>query len=699
MKTSPITRLARALLCLALLNQTTALAQQPQPTPRPTSDDEVIKLNTELVQLRAVVTDRKGQIVENLSKDDFAVSENGQPREVSFFSVERAPGSAAPTAPGANGGTAAARTPSVRAAAAPPSRTIVLFVDTLHLAPDSLMRVKTQLKKFVDEQMTDGDLVAVVASSGTLGILQQFTRDRRILKYAIDKISLFTGLHTSITPFLASRAVVEDPQALNQVLSILAAEEGYVRMNATSDNTYAASRAREFLAQAAALQRSTLRVLGAVSEQLARLRGQRLIAFVSDGFSLYDDGGSTDRAGLEAAESRATRAGVMIYPVYAKGLVAPSGADMGSSYSFESEQDVQANLRELAQATGGEAHLNTNDLRAPLRQMLDANRVYYALAYYLPKDSDKKFRRINVAVRNHPEYTVRTQRGYTPAADAGAEVATTPRQKLFQQMIAPLPATNLGVTASADFLEVAGDDAQVTLQVHIDANRLQYERQGDNSLLRCEVAAVVFDEAGKIVDGATITETINATLTPAQLEAARREGYRYTRRIRLKPGLYQARVGVREVGSELTGTSVSWVEVPDLGKGKLTLSSLFLGKAAGAPASSSGAKGVSPKLLVGNASIKSGDVIFYRFVAYDAAAQTGADATMKVDILQGDKALYDGGWQPLAARVLRRDAKGAEAGGQLKAELPPGVYTLRVSVKDGASNKTAERTADFEVEP
>jgi hypothetical protein len=139
--------------------------------------------------------------------------------------------------------------------------------------------------------------------------------------------------------------------------------------------------------------------------------------------------------------------------------------------------------------------------------------------------------------------------------------------------------------------------------------------------------------------------------------------------------------------------------VPDLSKSGLALSSLFLGKAAGAQPSAARAKAESranPKLAVGNASIKSGETIFYRFVVYDAAtAQAGA--TMKVDVLQGDKPLYEGGWQPLASRALRRDAKGTEAGGEIRLTLPPGVYTLRVTVKNGA-NKTGRRDADFEVE-
>ncbi|HYY94240.1 MAG TPA: hypothetical protein VE713_06945, partial [Pyrinomonadaceae bacterium] len=102
-ETSTRTRLRAALLALSLLSQAAAAQQQqPQRPPAPADEEEVVRLNTELVQLRAVVTDRKGRPVENLKKEDFEVLENGQPREVSFFSLERAPAStgAAPS-PGA----------------------------------------------------------------------------------------------------------------------------------------------------------------------------------------------------------------------------------------------------------------------------------------------------------------------------------------------------------------------------------------------------------------------------------------------------------------------------------------------------------------------------------------------------------------------------------------------------------------------
>jgi hypothetical protein len=301
-----------------------------------------------------------------------------------------------------------------------------------------------------------------------------------------------------------------------------------------------------------------------------------------------------------------------------------------------------------------------------------------------------------VRVRNHPDYTVRTQRGYTPPSTEDAEVASSPRQRLVRQMLSPLPATALGVTSSADFLARAGDDAQVTLRVHIDGERLQYEQQGENSVLHCEVAGIVLDRAGKIADN--FSESMTATLTPQQLAGARRAGYRYERRLKLPPGLYQVRIGVRELASEKTGTSASWVEVPDLNKGVLALSSLFLGQQPRNTQSSSPAtQSAQPKLTVGSTSIRSGDSIFYRFVVYTPAGVQSNAATIKVEIVQGSAKVYESDWQPLATRVIRKDEKGVEAGGQLRLTLPPGVYTLRVTVRDPAAKKTAQRESDFEV--
>jgi VWFA-related protein len=708
-ETSTRARLRAALLTLSLLLQAAtsgAQQQQPQRPAAPADEDEVVRLNTELVQLRAVVTDRKGQPVENLKKEDFEVFENGRPRAVDFFSAERLPAAADAAGRATTNALPTPSTTRATAERAAPARTIVLFADTLHLTPVSLIRAKTALKRFVDEEMTDRDLVAVVSTYGTLGVLQQFTRDRRVLKYAIDKLSLFHGPHTSITPYLAHQVLLEDQQALDEVIKIMGDEEGYIRMNGEAAHLEAESRSRAVLAESANLSRATMCTLGAVSSRLASMRGQRLVAFVSDGFSLYDEGGGIDRNAFADAVGAAARAGVMIYAVYPKGLVGPEdrtsgpvpGAQEGGKFMLESLTDYQMNLREMAEETGGAAYVNTNDTAGALRKMLDSNRVYYSLAYYLPKDSDRKFRKIEVKVKGHPEYSVRAQRGYAPPQEkTDALAATTPRQKLVEAMMSPLPAVGIGVTSSADFLEREGDEAQVTLRVHLDGDALGYERRGQEYLFDCEMAVAVIDEAGKVA--ASLAEPLKGFLTPAQYEEAKLKGFRFEKRLSLAPGLYQVRVGVREVGSERLGTSASWVEVPDLAKGKPALSSIFLGKGQ-EPAAGVGAGAAPPRLIPGRATFRPGEVAFYRFVVYNAQAlaRQQQGAMVKVEIVQGETRVYEGAWQPLGSRAIRSDRKGTEAGGQLKLSLAPGVYTLRLTVKDAGSKQTVQQTADFEVE-
>jgi hypothetical protein len=153
------------------------------------------------------------------------------------------------------------------------------------------------------------------------------------------------------------------------------------------------------------------------------------------------------------------------------------------------------------------------------------------------------------------------------------------------------------------------------------------------------------------------------------------------------------------------GTSSSWVNVPDLRNKKLTLSSLFLGKESQEEQTQVIATGnkrpARPALVVGPASFSRGDAVFYRFVLYNAATdiQQTSNLMLKVEVLNSGASVYDGAWQPLFPRVIRSDMMGTEIGGQIKMGTVPGVYTLRVTIKDDRSHQIAQQTADLELEP
>ena len=455
-----------------------------------------------------------------------------------------------------------------------------------------------------------------------------------------------------------------------------------------------------------------------VVQRLSDLPGQRLLVMVSDGFTLYDTGGGMDMDDLQSISSRAVRSGVVIYSIDAKGLQPPALYDVSldlpsdpriSRYADSSERDQENVLNALAKDTGGEAIFNTNDTAGAMGRALDDNQVYYRLAYY-PEitESDWKFRKITIRIKNHPEYKVRAQRGYIPADLAKKtkeEDAKTPQQRFVNAILEPLPVTDIGVTATASFIEAPEDNAQVSLQMHIDGKTLTYREENGKYHFEAEILTMIYNSDGKRVD--LKSDNIQGDLTPERLEVAKQNGFQYDRRVQLKPGLYQIRAGVTEPANARTGTATAWIETPDLSKkNKLALSSLFLTDAMPTgiqePASNNG-HGEEPapsRLLQGIRYYKSGQPIVYFFRLYNALNDKAeTDATMQIEIMQDEKPILITPWQPAATLQLKKDAKGLAIGGQLGLRnVKPGIYDLRVSVKGPKMKRPVQISVSFGIE-
>ena len=357
------------------------------------------------------------------------------------------------------------------------------------------------------------------------------------------------------------------------------------------------------------------------------------------------------------------------------------------------------------QIPDGQLYLNTNDLGGSLARALDANRSYYLLAYYLAGDSDyRQFRRITVRVKNHPEYIVRTAKGFLPSdiAKAADDKEKTPRQRLLQAVQAPLQRTDLRVSAAADFLETEADGAQVSLTVYLEGDNLQYREQNQRHGFSLEMLSEIYDSSGKRVE--SLFHNVQGNLTAERLVLARRNGYRFSWRLTLKPGVYQARVGVLETGTDYMGTATAWVEVPNLERSKLTLSSLVF-QDAPARAGTTAAEGTSDALarsrvVQGIRFFRLNELCPYVFRIH-LAAKAPAASTLQVqmELVQGGKLIVQDTWQPLTAGKTIHDSKGILVGGQANlAGLKPGLYELRVTVKDSQSKLAATSSAMFGIE-
>jgi VWFA-related protein len=150
---------------------------------------QILRASSELVRVDAVVMDRDGRVVSDLTAADFEVRQDGRLQSVTAFTFVR-PQTGIPSGAGA---TAAA--PLVAGAQqtteVPPQiyRTLAIVVDDLGLSFPSVDRVRKALHRFVDQERQPGDLVAIVRAGQSGGTLQQYTRSAERLHEVIDRIS------------------------------------------------------------------------------------------------------------------------------------------------------------------------------------------------------------------------------------------------------------------------------------------------------------------------------------------------------------------------------------------------------------------------------------------------------------------------------------------------------------------------------
>jgi VWFA-related protein len=727
----PLRLYIRILGCLFMLSASCAIALA-QTHNRPVEQEQTVRIKTELIQVRAVVNDKQGQVVDSLKQEDFEVLENGKPQKLEFFSLERVvdPLRAAPVPVKSND-----RSPQPTSPVRPdvkPARSIALFVDTQHLSPISVLQIKQTLRRFIDQQMTDQDLVAVIPSGGSVGMYSQFTRDKHVLRLAIEKLAPWRpdDKQSFFSPYLAARVIAGDNDAMQTAIQIFRVENPQYDKNTNSFQTLsslARNQSRIVLSEASNKRRSAMSRLKAVTELMAELPGQRLIFLLSDGFSLADIGGMTSNDEVQPIVSRATRSGVVIYSFDAKRLqptmisAETSGAavarafgsqnyseitslsstmDVGA-YVERSLRDLELGMQDLAAATGGESFFGANDLNGRMQKALTNNRVYYVLSYYPAEEgSAKKLRKITVRVKDRPEYNIRAQKEYLPSdlTHTEEEAKTqTLQQKLSRAMASPLPITTVGVSVTASYFERENDKATVTLQTHIEGEGLDYHVENGLHGIALQVATVIFDAAGKQINGAS--DEIKGQFPPDKMALAKRNGLRSRKSFALPPGLYQARVAVLEISTQRMGSAVAWVEVPKPEPNKLHVSSLLLVEKVGGAES---ADQSDLRIKQGVRYYRKGDTLMYQLRVSPPAnmAEPESKLLVQTQILEGEQVAYQSQWLPLSERLGARDSKGLEIFQDIKLNAAtPGVYELRLFIKDPKSNQIIARSALFGVEP
>jgi VWFA-related protein len=582
---------------------------------------------------------------------------------------------------------------------------------------------KKTITSYIEKDMGQNDQAAVTSASGQIGFLQQLTNDRMVLRTALDRLKPKTfyvkdPIRPQMNEYQAMLIDRRDPD----VLGIFIDQTIQQNPGMTRDSAEAMvqARAASLLAYTASLTKNSLLGLKSLVKTARNLPGRKVVFLLSGGFQVHNQRG--DLTGeLRDITYDAAKSGVVIYSMDTRGLVAsltdassdglfdPTGRLDRASHGelYESQNGMNA----LAVDTGGKAIFNTNDLRTGLAPALQETSNYYLIAWKPDTESQKqtRFRNVEVKLIGLKDYTVRVRKGYfdvdPPQPVVAKKKDEPPRPqsapaKIREALKATYPERALPILMSADYYDVAGKGPVVNTSVQVPGEFLVFGEQPDGKIQAVlDLSGLFLDDKGAVK--ASFLERIVTTAPDLESTKGFKNDILFTYPAKLTPGLYQVRVAARDDKGDKAGSANMWIEVPDLTKKKLAMSSLLLGeRMQGVMTNVSDQPGANPVSLSASHHFKRESTLRFLIFAYNAVPSSTdqkPDVAVQVHVIRDD--------QPVLTTALRKvsvdgvtDLERLPYAAEIPlAELTPGRYVLRVTLIDRVSKESTSRQTHFDV--
>jgi VWFA-related protein len=647
-----------------------------------------LRSGVELIYVNVVVRDGNGNIVRNLKKEDFTLTEDDKAQTISAFDFEEVPSDALPTVlaaeptqPILKTETAAAKPaaadapkpaePAPVASAAPIDlknrRLIVLLFDSSSMQPEELDRAITSGRDYIAKRLTPADLVAVASVGSGLQVAQDFTADRELLTAALDKLS---------------------------GLDAVGFEEG---STLTGDETDADG----FVADDSEFNVfNTDRRLAAIeqlSEALAPIQQKKSIVYFSSGVTQR---GEDNQVQLRMAIDRAIKSNVSIYPVDARGLsaIVPGGSasqasgrggtsmfsGRGVSRQFDSQSASQDTLVALASDTGGKAFLDTNDFGGVYTKVIADTSAYYLIGYSSTNPArDGRFRRIKVKL-NKSGLKVEHRNGYYADRDFTHSGKEDRDRQLQDQLMTDLSSTDLTLWMTTSFFRVADDRFYVPVSIAVPGSEIPFARASSEDRATIDILGLLRDPQQRPVGRIHDTVKLAAQTT----QDVKRKTVQYQTGFTLPPGKYKLKVVLRENQSGAIGSYESDVVVPDIKRAPIKLSSVWLGTQTQPAAQRDNANPLARNgtLLVPSLThvVTTGQPLYFYYEVYDPAVAASGSPRLLTSIafFRGRVKTYE---TPLV-EVTKLDAPDRKAAifqfAVPASALKPGYYTCQITVVD-----------------
>jgi VWFA-related protein len=528
----------------------------PSPQHAEQESDVEFRSETVLIQVPAVVTEKSGAHVHNLTRDDFQVFENGKLQKISSFEeviTDNSPFKVLPATPG--------EFTNLSIEAGKPRSVVVIALDTVNTPFLDQAYARQQLVKYLGNNLDSGQALAmVIITSRGLKVIQGLTSDPKNLLAAMKKLSGEIPAMQNIDT--DARVAANDTFGLYSTpFSITQSSlDDFVR---EGDILYAQFQQENAI-------ETTMKSFLSLAWSLSGIPGRKTLIWATGSFPFYMDspsalpGGRTAEV-YERAMQALNDAEVSVYPVDVRGLVnfmpgadASQRAATGTAFAQQISgrawlhNSTLDTLRDFAETTGGRAFYNSNDVAGGFRRATDDASSYYMLAYYLDTHNTKPgWRELKVKLEKKG-YEVRARKGFL-VTNTTMNPELTRQADVDFALLSPFEATGLRVIAQwldQSAAPAAGNSVdlqkkKIGFALTVPSNSLTVE--GIRNQIDVDFAAVALKDSKKPDPPAdNFGRTVKATLGPENLEKLRTSGMTYKNALDLAPGSYKVRFIVRD---------------------------------------------------------------------------------------------------------------------------------------------------------
>ncbi len=684
-----------------------ALALQPI-WPQTQTGKATFSTTTNIVIVNVTVLDRNGKPIENLTKNDFQIYEDGKLQKLQAVDLQRLNSKALPpldpNAPPPAEAKPKGYNPDAEKASLQTSmlskyqdrRLMIMLFDFSSMQPAEQIRAKEAAIKFLSTQMTASDSVSIMTYGNELKTVLDFTSDRDLLVNSIKKFRIGENSENATTADTGADAQDQSGQFV--------ADE-------TEFNIFNADLKLAALEDAA-------RKLGQYPEKKA-------LIYISSGIQ---KNGVDNQSQLRATVNTAIRSNVAFYPIDARGLSAlvpggdatQAGATGNNLYNGSGQRSLKENfnnqqetLATLALDTGGKALLDSNDLTDGMRQIQQDFTSYYVLSYVSANPAqDGRYRRIQVKLAGSAEALrakLDYRQGYYAPTTFARMRGTDKEAQLSQALMSENPVTDLPVAVEVDYFRLDKTKYFVPISVKIPGSALAFHSKGAKQATELDFIAEVFDARNR--PASTVRDTIPFKVDDQVAGQVVRKSIQYDTGVTLTPGTYKLRIVSRENGEGKVGTFETPFTVPDLSaEKKLRVSSVVLSSQRDPVSQQLAGVKNDKKLVTLNPLIdngqkltpnvtrvfRPGQTVLVYLEVYDPTIPDFLPENFRRADVQATVALYSGGKKVFESSPVRANRLNDKRDGTLPvwlqfpvSKVDPGKYEFQVNLIDEFGKKFA----------